>query len=204
MSGSNVTCNGYSNGTAAVVATGGTAPYSYVWNTGGSLNNIWNLIAGTYTVTVTDANGCIATNNIVVTQPAVLDTISTSSTAATCGACNGTGTATITGGTLPYTYLWGNGNTNAIATGLCGGNNFVVVTDANGCTITVCVKVNSTGGFTASLNSPTYAGGYNIRCNGGLDGAINLTTNPQGAYTYAWSNGATTEDLFGVGAERMM
>ncbi|MBL0053846.1 MAG: T9SS type A sorting domain-containing protein [Bacteroidetes bacterium] len=200
MSGSNVTCNGYSNGTASVVATGGTAPYSYVWNTGGSLNNIWNLIAGTYTVTVTDANGCIATNNIVVTQPAVLDTISTSSTAATCGACNGTGTATITGGTLPYTYLWGNGNTNAIATGLCGGNNFVVVTDANGCTITVCVKVNSTGGFTASLNSPTYAGGYNIRCNGGLDGAINLTTNPQGAYTYSWSNGATTEDLFGVGA----
>ncbi|MBL0053824.1 MAG: hypothetical protein IPP29_21180 [Bacteroidetes bacterium] len=58
-----------------------------------------------------------------------------------------------------------------------------MVTDANGCTITVCVKVNSTGGFTASTNNPTYAGGYNIRCNGGLDGTSS-NPNPQGRHIH--------------------
>ncbi|MBK8846398.1 MAG: T9SS type A sorting domain-containing protein [Bacteroidetes bacterium] len=99
----------------------------------------------------------------------------------------------------PYSYLWSNGQTTQTGTNLCSGNNFVQVTDANGCVVSVCVKVGG-GTFTATLNSPTYAGGVNIRCNGGLDGSINLTTNPQGAYTYTWSSGATTEDLMGVGA----
>ncbi|MBK8846203.1 MAG: hypothetical protein IPO27_06340 [Bacteroidetes bacterium] len=141
----------------------------------------------------------MATASIEITQPAVLDTISTSSTDANCGLCDGTGTVTMTGGTAPYSYLWSNGQTTQTGTNLCSGNNFVQVTDANGCVVSVCVKVGG-GTFTATLNSPTYAGGVNIRCNGGLDGSINLTTNPQGAYTYTWSSGATTEDLMGVGA----
>nr|MBK9653592.1 T9SS type A sorting domain-containing protein [Bacteroidota bacterium] len=196
----NVTCNGYTNGSAAAVVSGGTAPFNYLWNTGGNLSYMNNLAAGTYTVTVTDANGCIATAQSVIAQPLAMDTVSTSSIASTCGLCNGSGSLIITGGTAPYSYLWSNGATSDNATGLCAGNNFVTVTDANGCTISVCVKVSNTGSFAAALTSPTYAGGYNIRCNSGLDGAVNLTVNPIGTYTYSWSNTSTNEDLFGVGA----
>ena len=141
-SSTNITCFGSVNGAATSVASGGTSPYSYAWSNGALNSSINTLAAGTYTVTATDANGCTATTSVVITSPAAMYTISTSSTPATCGLCNGTGTLVVTGGTSPYTYLWSNGQTSVVATGLCAGNNFVLVTDANGCTINVCVKVS--------------------------------------------------------------
>ncbi|MBL7925958.1 MAG: T9SS type A sorting domain-containing protein [Bacteroidia bacterium] len=198
----NVSCSGNTDGMACVVATGGAGNYSFSWNTGATAACINNVAAGTYTVTATDANGCTTSANIIVGAPVALDTISTANTPASCGLANGTGTVVITGGTAPYTYAWTTNpvQTTATATGLMAGNNFVVVTDANGCQLTVCVTVATQGGIAASLNSPVYAGGVNIRCNGGSDGSVNLTVSGTGPHTYAWSNGATTEDIFGLTA----
>ncbi|MEO8147352.1 MAG: T9SS type A sorting domain-containing protein [Bacteroidia bacterium] len=198
----NVNCFGNVNGGACVNATGGTQPYGYAWSTGANSQCISNLAAGTYTVTATDSKGCTSSAAVVITQPAILDTLSTSTTVASCGLSNGTATVIPTGGTGPYTYSWNTipVQTGATATGLAAGNNFVTITDANGCSITICVKVPSSAGIGLSLVSPVYAGGYNIRCNGGTDGSINLTVSGSGPFTYNWSTGATTEDIFGLTA----
>jgi hypothetical protein len=197
-----VSCNGNTNGSACATVTGGTQPYTYNWNTGASSVCVNGLAAGTYTVTVSDVNGCTSSAIVTITEPAVLDSSSTSATVASCGLANGTGTVNIVGGTSPYSYVWNTvpAQTTQTATGLMGGNNFVTVTDANGCAVTICVKVPASNGIGLSLNSPVYAGGVNIRCNGGVDGAVNLTTSGVGPFTYAWSNGATTEDIFGLSA----
>ncbi|MEO8149225.1 MAG: T9SS type A sorting domain-containing protein [Bacteroidia bacterium] len=198
----NVTCNGNADGFICIAMGGGVQPYSYQWSNGANVNCIYDLSPGTYTLTVTDANGCTFAYGTGITEPAVLDTISTSSTPASCGLNDGTGTVNVTGGTAPYTYDWQTvpSQTTPTATGLASGNNFVIITDAAGCSITVCVKVAAGSSFGLALNSPVYAGGVNIRCNGGADGSVNLTVSGTGPFTYNWSTGALTEDIFGLTA----
>ncbi|NDC07665.1 MAG: hypothetical protein EBZ86_10195, partial [Synechococcaceae bacterium WB9_2_069] len=93
-SSTNVTCNGLNNGTATVTAAGGTASYTYLWNSGATTSSLTNLSPGNYSVTVTDANGCTANANVTITQPTLL-TASASSTNVTCNGLNN-GTATVT------------------------------------------------------------------------------------------------------------
>jgi hypothetical protein len=65
----NISCNSNNNGFINLVVNGGTSPYNYLWNDGSTLQNRTNLIAGTYTVTVTDANGCVKTVSANIIQP---------------------------------------------------------------------------------------------------------------------------------------
>jgi hypothetical protein len=130
----NALCNGGSTGTASVSVTGGTGPYVTTFT---DLSNVAvnpaALPAGAYKVTVTDANGTVKTIVFIVTQPAAL--------ALTVNVSGGTASAVVTGGTSPYTYVWNDnlgtpiGQTTQTATGLTSGTYQVVVTDANGCTI---------------------------------------------------------------------
>ena len=198
----NVNCNGNNNGAAFVNISGGTPAYQILWNTGDNSQLVAGLAPGIYTVTVTDLSGCTSTASATITEPDALDTLSTSATVASCGLANGTASVSMTGGTPPYTYSWITSpvQTSASATGLAAGTNFVTVTDANGCALTVSVIVPSQSGIGINLNSPVYAGGYNIRCNGGNDGAINMTVSGIGPFTYVWSNGSTDEDLFNLAA----
>ncbi|MEO7978604.1 T9SS type A sorting domain-containing protein, partial [Flavobacterium sp.] len=96
------------------------------------------LTAGSYTVTVTDANGCTATRNYTITQPTAINTATGSQTNVSCnGGSNGSASVTPSGGTPGYTYSWSpSGGTAATATGLTAGSYTVTVTDANGCTAT--------------------------------------------------------------------
>ena len=134
----NVGCHGDNTGAINITASGGAAPYSYTW-TGPGVNPIaedqTGLIAGNYSVVVTDANGCISpTLNIIITQPAMSMLINWSVTNVTCnGGSNGSLTATVTGGTAPYTYLWSNGGTTATISGLPAGQYLVLIHDANNC-----------------------------------------------------------------------
>ena len=140
-----VTCNGNCDGDAIVIASGGTQPYAFAWDsaTGNQVTaTASNLCPGTYSVTVTDVNGCTTTNQASVTEPAAL-TVSSSSTPASCQACtDGSATAMVSGGTPSYTYLWTpSGQTTSAATNLGAGSYTVTVTDAQGCTANDTVVV---------------------------------------------------------------
>jgi len=133
----NVLCNGNSTGSATATPAGGTAPYTYSWNTIPVQTAITatGLVAGIYNVTVTDNNGCTANTNVTITQSTVL-TVTTSQVNVLCnGNATGTATATPAGGSGPYTYSWNTipVQTTATATTLIAGNYTVTVTDNNGC-----------------------------------------------------------------------
>src|SRR6185436_11086538 len=100
-------CFGFNNGSMTVTPAGGVTPYSYQWSpVGGTAATASNLIAGTYTVVITDSNGCSITKTDSVTSPAAL-AASTNISNVTChGSSNGSLVASATGGTTPYSYLW--------------------------------------------------------------------------------------------------
>jgi len=192
----NILCNGQCTGSATVTPGGGTAPYSYNWApSGGTSSSAGSLCAGSYTATVTDANGCVITQTFNITQPSAI-TGTTSSTNSTCGNANGTATVTPGGGTPIYTYLWSpGGQTTQTATGLLAGPYTVLVTDANGCTATFSVTVNNAGSPTATI--PTFT---NVTCFGLCDGTANGSASGGTApYTYSWApSGGTGANATGL------
>ncbi|MCX6301406.1 MAG: gliding motility-associated C-terminal domain-containing protein [Bacteroidia bacterium] len=145
----NVLCNGGASGSAATVATGGTGPYSYSWNTSPVLTtaSIAGLITGSYTVTVTDSLGCTATGTAQITEPSALSLDATPSSASCPDSPDGSITLVITGGTSPYGVIWSDGITIQNRTGLLPTTYSVVVTDANGCAETLDTEVDYTGSF---------------------------------------------------------
>ncbi|BDS09853.1 T9SS type B sorting domain-containing protein [Aureispira anguillae] len=192
-----VDCNGNANGAVFITTTGGTTNYSFAWDNGATTEDITGLNGGTYTVTVTDANGCTITDTAyVVNEPAVL--VSTLDSIVHVS-CNGFGDGgvfiTTTGGTANYTFNWSNGVTTENNTGLSGGAYTLTVTDANGCTTTSGPHtVNEPAGMTISLDSINH-----VTCNGAADGGVFVSvTGGAPAYSFAWDNGATTEDNTGL------
>lgn len=174
--GTNNLCFGEVNGTASVLAGGGTAPYTYLWSNGATTDEIINLAAGVYTVTVTDANGCTATASYEVTQPTLLTaSISNNSTA-----CSNIATVTAGGGTPGYSYLWSNGSTSATISGVPVGTYTVTVTDANGCTATASINLTVAEAFNPSA-SVTH-----VSCFGTSTGVITVT-NANGTAPFTFS-----------------
>lgn len=191
----NISCNGLSDGGATANATGGTAPYTYAWDNGATTASILGVVAGTYTVTVTDANGCTATSSITITEPAVLTASTSVDANVSCnGLSDGGATVSATGGTAPYTYAWDNGATTASISGVVAGTYAVTITDANACTATSSATITEPAVLIAST-----AVDANISCNGGADGGATASvTGGTAPYTYAWDNGATTTSITGV------
>lgn len=191
-SGINVSCSGGNNGTATATATGGNGSYTYLWSNGGNTQTISNLAAGTYTVTVSSGSNCTGTASRIVSAPAALST-STAVTNASSGQNNGAINLTVSGGTPAYSFLWSNGATTEDITGLAAGTYTVTVTDSKGCTTTKSATVN-TASMTLSFVVTNATSGQS-------NGAVNLTvSNGVAPFTFAWSNGANTEDLTNVPA----
>ncbi len=142
-----VSCFNGNDGELTVHHSGGTPGFSYVWTTIPLqyTQTATGLSIGPYTVVVSDTNNCSASGNEIMTEPPQLSITSMDSTDALCfGDTTGTATVTATGGTLPYNYLWSNGDTTQTATGLSIGNYSVVITDANGCldSANICKYMN--------------------------------------------------------------
>ncbi len=192
----NVLCNGTNSGAVDLTVTGGNSPYSYIWNTSDTTQDLSNLSSGTYSVTVTDANGCTAGTSVTIAQPAYALTGTLVATDVTCnGANNGSINLTLSGGVQPYSFLWSNSTTNEDLTGVGAGTFTVTATDANGCVFTDSATVNEPTPISASIV------GTNVTCYGGNDGAADLTVGGGNIpYTYLWSTFASTEDLTGLTA----
>ncbi|WP_428657680.1 Ig-like domain-containing protein [Runella sp.] len=196
----NVTCNGASTGSITVTVTGGTAPYTYLWSDGATTKDRTGLVAGTYSVTVTDATGCVSTTTATITQPAgiVLDHVKTN--VACFGGLTGSIDLSVSGGTLPYSYAWTRNSVSFSGniqdqSSIGAGTYQVTVTDANNCTATQTIVITQPS---AALNATRAIS--NVSCRNGTNGQIVLTvTGGTAPYTYAWTGTnsftATTKDI---------
>ncbi|POY34649.1 hypothetical protein C3K47_19190, partial [Solitalea longa] len=189
----NVSCNGGANGAINVTISGGTAPFSYSWSSGQATEDLAGLSQGAYTLTVTDANNCQATASVTLTEPLAL-VLSEVHTDPTCNLSNGSIDISVVGGTAPYTYVWSNGEATEDLSAIASGNYTLTVTDANNCVQSITVNLNDQNGPAITVDNQT-----NVSCNGGANGAINVTISGGTApFSYSWSSGQATEDLTGL------
>ncbi|HIO73655.1 MAG TPA: PKD domain-containing protein, partial [Flavobacteriales bacterium] len=191
----NTSCNGGSDGAIDITSTGGTAPYSYLWSNGDTIEDISGIMAGTYTVTVTDASGCKTIQSGPVGEPDAI-AISSAIVDANCGVADGSIVITVSGGTPAYSYNWSTGNTTSANLSLVAGAYTVTVTDDNGCTGNFTITVSN-------ANAPVITAVVtDISCNGAGDGMIDLTvTGGTTPYNYLWlHDGSFTQDVSGLSA----
>src|SRR5439155_4901439 len=186
-----VNCFGGSTGSIDLTVTGGTAPYSYYSTLFPSSEDLSALVAGNYSVTVTDAKGCTATQSVTIAQPAAALAVSDTHVDVNCfGGSTGSIDLTVTGGTAPYSYLWSTEAISQDLSALVAGNYSVTVTDAKGCTATQSVTIGQPAAALAVGESHV-----DVNCFGGSTGSIDLTvsggTTP---YSYLWNNGSISED----------
>ncbi len=190
-------CFGQSTGSAVVTITGGTPAYTVAWAglPPGSATLRQNMSAGSYAVTITDANNCRISQTVVINDPPALD-VSLATASARChGAADGTALASPSGGTGVYTYLWSNGQTTQTATGLNAGNVSVTVTDANGCQNSATATVDQPAALAFSVQTS------DALCFGNSDGSATVTpSGGAGAYTFLWSNGQSAATAGGLPA----
>ena len=192
-----VICNGESNGVATLSTTGGNGGNTILWDNGETTATASGLDAGTHTVTVTDALGCMATCSVIVGEPAVLTATCLLNSDVVCnGESNGVATVSSTGGNGGNTFLWDNGETTATATGLNAGTHVVTITDALGCTATCSVVVGEPAILTASCTLDS-----DVLCNGESNGVATVSsTGGNGGTTFLWDNGETTATATGLDA----
>jgi predicted outer membrane repeat protein len=195
--GSDVTCNGAGNGSVNLTASGGTGTLSFAWSNAATTEDLSGLAAGTYTVTVTDANGCSATASTGITQPSAV-TASGTATTASCGGGNDASIdLTVSNAQGVTTFSWSNGTTVEDPSGLAAGTYTVTVTDANGCSTTASVAVTSNDAVAPVITCPSNISVSNDAgiCGAAVTFSASATDNCSATVTYSHASGST----FGIG-----
>ncbi|MFM2135355.1 MAG: hypothetical protein RL021_755 [Bacteroidota bacterium] len=184
-------CTGSGDGQATAVPSGGYAPYSYVWSTGSNTASADSLQPGSYSVTVTDAGGCVATASALVGSafPLIIATGSISD-ALCAGSCDGTASVNASGGAGAYGYSWSSQplQSGSIAVGLCPGSYTCTVTDANGCTSSTVAVIASPS--VVSIDTLTGI----TACAGGSTSLSVIVSGGTGSYQYSWSPASGLSD----------
>ncbi len=191
-----IKCNGGNDGSITLEVSGGSGSFQYNWlQLGGNTATASGLTAGNYTCVITDTdNSCVTDTTITISQPDVLAATIVQENNNCYGNHNGSITINVSGGVVPYTYLWSNGATTASIAHLAAGNYTCTITDKNGCSIVKNITITQPDELIAYI-SPTPIGGSittgtaTVKVSGG--------TAP---YTYQWSNGATTATITGLSA----
>lgn len=184
-----ISCFGAADGILSDSAYHGTGPYTYVWTPPVVNRNPYtNLGPGTYIVQVTDGNGCIVKDTVSLGQPAALvDSIISTDSVSCFGGSNGYANVAVTGGTRPYSYVWGgSASVDSFANDLQAGAHTVSVTDAHGCSTSVRFTIDQPAPLVSSATTTPLSGA------GTHDGTITVTTSGgTAAYTYS-SNPSVT------------
>ena len=187
-----VSCYGEKDGSIDVTIDGEAPPYQFLWNTGDETEDLIDVSAGTYALTVEDSEGNKSSEEFLVEEPPVL-TCSGISINETEDRNDGKVMLSVDGGSGMYSYKWSNGAISLNLSGLSGGDYSVTVTDLSDCTCTTTVTVNSDMYFKADLK--------NASCFGASDGAINLIVGGGVApYSAFWDKGSFTQSLSDLGA----
>ena len=180
----NATCQWSNNGQILISVNGGTSPYTFNWSNGATMQNQMGLSAGTYSITLSDANGCTATVSATVTQGSAIVLTTSVIDPFPCGTGKGSGTVTATGGTAPYSYYWSDGDSLQTDTALGSGSYYVIVTDSLGCSadafVSAYMQIDSN-----VMNYPT--------CDYPDTGMIGIYIfGGTAPYSYSWNTGDTT------------
>jgi len=192
FSSTNVTCNGGNNGSVSVTATGGNGGYTYNWTGLGANQSYSNLTAGTYTVTVTDSQGCTASGNRVITQPIAIQ-INLQAFDASCNETHGSAQVNPTGGTGALSINWSNGSSGNNVPNLNPGNYTVSISDQNSCTVQQNFSIEQSSSLSVNISA------FDVLCNNANNGtALALVGGGLAPYTYEWSNGSQNQGITGL------
>jgi gliding motility-associated-like protein len=190
----NISC-ALPNGSIDLNVSPADTNYVYTWSSGQTVDSLFSLTGGTYLVTVTLGVSCIALDTFSIIDQALPPDLATSATPATCGFNNGSVDLTINAGAPPFVYQWSNAGTDEDLNNMTPGTYSVTVTGANTCSAVASVNILNTDLPLAVSALPQ----ENSSC-AAPNGSLDISVNPAGAYSYEWSNSATSEDLSSLGA----
>ncbi|OFY14325.1 MAG: hypothetical protein A2X02_01050, partial [Bacteroidetes bacterium GWF2_29_10] len=204
-------CYGFSDGEATTIAKGGLPPYIVVWSTyedlsdtimmdtittigSDTISTMSGLIAGKYYVSAMDGNGCKFKLPIIISEPPPL----VGGINITRPSCKGDSDAVaelvVTGGNLPYTYNWSNGDNTVFADSLLAGMHSVYIIDSLGCDTTLLITITEPDSIIIQFTIT------NVLCKGMTDGRVETyISGGNGSYTYIWDRGDTTNYIDSLG-----
>ena len=189
----NETAAGANNGSATAAPNGGIAPYTYLWSNTANTATISNLAPGSYTVTVTDDLGCTAVQTVAVSAFNCVISANITAAQVSCnGGADGQATVTLTGGTLPFVYIWSNGATTATANNLPAGTYTVTVTDAASCVVIQSVTILQPTAISVSAQI------QDVVCLEDLTGSVVIQVNG-GSFPYQYTLPGNQGTNLGVG-----
>jgi len=186
-----------SQGAINMTISNGATPYSYLWSSGETTEDISGLSAGIYSMSVIDANGCSETHSVTVSNAPGTMVVQSTLTDETCGDGMGAINLTTTGGTIPYMYQWSNSEVTEDITGLSAGTYTVTIYDGASCEITEAYTLNN-GALALSIASASIS---NELCNEGSGSISIIIDGGNGPYTYAWSNGLITQNVSSLSSD---
>ncbi len=181
-------CGNDATGSVTAVATGGVGQLDYLWSTGATMASTNFLVAGDYTVTVVDDNGCFASSSVAISTTSSIDLMITNITQVSCnGGADGSATATASGGSGTLNYSWSTGAMTQTINNLIAGVYFVTVSDEGDCSEVALVEIFEPNAMVVNIVNVE-----NVQCPGDNNGAAFAEiVGGIPPYTFAWSTGSS-------------